>query len=375
MASIETRPSKLPGTAPTYRVVWRDGGKKRYQTVATLEAAQLWKATLERAGHDTERAEEALLAQARNTPTLAEVAAVHLDRLTGVQPYTIKRYKGYLKTHLTELAFRPVDVITEAHLAEWIRQMQAKGSSVKTIMNVHGFLSAVMSTAVRRGAIETNPCSERMLPRNDHTRETATYLTTTEYSKVEQHLPAEDRVLFRFMFETGTRLGEATALRPEDFTLDGPVPACRIDKAWKQDGDGGWLIGPPKTKRSRRTVALAASTVTLLRPLLSTTPAGRYVFPSASGATSNPGHRQQLRVWSKAVTAASAEDDWPSWKKPRIHDLRHSHAALMLAAGMNIYELSARLGHESIKTTVDTYGHLVPGAHARAAETAQSVFG
>lgn len=375
MAHIETRPSSTEGGSPKYRVIWRDNGQRRTQTVATLEQAQLWKATLEAAGHDTERAEEALLAQARKTPTLAAVAAVHLDRLTGVQPYTIKRYQGYLKTHLSELATRPVDVITEPVLADWIRSMQAKGSSVKTIMNVHGFLSGVMSTAVRRGAIEHNPCNGRMLPRNDHTRETATYLTVPEYAKVEAHLPAEHRALFRVMLETGLRLGEATALRPQDLSLDAQVPVCRIDKAWKQDGAGGWLIGPPKTKRSRRTVALAASTVSLLRPLAAaTTPAG-YLFPSASGDTTNPGHRQHLRVWSRAVAAAAADDDWPTWKKPRIHDLRHSHAALMLAAGMNIYELSARLGHESIKTTVDTYGHLVPGAHARAATTAQDVFG
>ncbi len=64
MAHIETRPSTVAGGSPTYRVIWRDNGQRRMQRVATLEAAQLWKATLERAGHDTERAEEALLAQA-----------------------------------------------------------------------------------------------------------------------------------------------------------------------------------------------------------------------------------------------------------------------------------------------------------------------
>jgi integrase len=54
-------------------------------------------------------------------------------------------------------------------------------------------------------------------------------------------------------------------------------------------------------------------------------------------------------------------------RRPRIHDIRHSHASMMIAGGMNLYELANRLGHESIITTTKTYGHLVPDAHFRAA--------
>ncbi|MGO4589497.1 tyrosine-type recombinase/integrase [Paenarthrobacter sp. 2TAF44] len=54
-------------------------------------------------------------------------------------------------------------------------------------------------------------------------------------------------------------------------------------------------------------------------------------------------------------------------KRPRIHDSRHSHASMMIAGDMNLYELANRLGHESIITTTKTYGHLVPDAHFRAA--------
>ena len=60
--------------------------------------------------------------------------------------------------------------------------------------------------------------------------------------------------------------------------------------------------------------------------------------------------------------------------RPRIHDLRHSHASILLGAGVPIHVVQVRLGHESIKTTVDTYGHLLPDAQAMAANAASVAF-
>ena len=111
------------------------------------------------------------------------------------------------------------------------------------------------------------------------------------------------------MLETGLRLGEATALRPQDLSLDAQVPVCRIDKAWKQDGVGGWLIGPPKTKRSRRTVALAASTVALLRPLAAATNPEGYLFPATYDVEPDQTAPQILKMMvDQFATVAAAAD-------------------------------------------------------------------
>lgn len=376
MASIETR-RNAAGHITSYRVVWRDRGEKHTQTLTSLEQAEQWKAVLEAAQHDTDRATQALLSTGASAPPLAEVAETHLSRLTGVQPYTVKKYRSYLRLHLAELAPRPIATITEGDIAAWIRTMQAKNASVKTIRNVHAFLGSVMATAVRLGHREDSPCSTRMLPRDNHTEERATFLTLDQYRIIEARLPEIERPLFRFMLETGLRLGEATALRPEDFALDGAVPIVRVSRAWKQGeagGEGSWFLAAPKTRRSRRTVSLAPSTVDLVRPAVESAEPSGLVFTTLRPPQYTPKHRSREKKWRGAVNAAVTAGDLPVGFRARIHDLRHTHASLMLAAGMTLHELAARLGHASITTTVDVYGHLVPDVHERAATTASAVF-
>lgn len=72
--------------------------------------------------------------------------------------------------------------------------------------------------------------------------------------------------------------------------------------------------------------------------------------------------------WVKWVAAANLG------KSPRLHDLRHSHASYMISAGMNLYDLMRRLGHNSITTTADTYGHMMPEAQVQAERAASLAF-
>ena len=61
--------------------------------------------------------------------------------------------------------------------------------------------------------------------------------------------------------------------------------------------------------------------------------------------------------------------------RPRVHDLRHSHASALIAAGIPLPVIQRRLGHESIQTTVDTYGHLAPDAAVAAAAAIAATMG
>ncbi len=72
------------------------------------------------------------------------------------------------------------------------------------------------------------------------------------------------------------------------------------------------------------------------------------------------------RVWLPALERA------PGVPRLRIHDLRHTHVAWLIAAGIPLPVIQRRLGHESIKTTVDTYGHLAPDLQRQAAATANA---
>jgi len=361
VATIETR-KNAAGRVTSYRVEWYDGGVRRRQTLATETDATKWKHLLEAVKHDTQAAQTALLRQVSKSPSFEEVAHGHIERLINVREYTIKRYRGYIKNHFAGLGHLPVDQITEDDLIRWIQGMTKKGSSPKTVANVHGFVHASMNSAVRRRLRPDNPCNGRLLPKDDATEDKAIFLTMEQVNAIIDHADEWHRPMWRLLIGSGLRLGEATALSPSDFQLDATTPSVRIMKAY-QEMEDGWAIGAPKTKKARRTVALAPSTVEAIRARVESSPRGKPVFTISPATTVYPQHRQWLDEWYDAVKAADLALDG----RPRIHDIRHSHASMMIAGGMNLFELANRLGHESIITTTKTYGHLVPDAHFRAA--------
>jgi integrase len=361
MATIEAR-RNAAGRVTSYRVEWYDGGQRKRQTLPTEQAANQWKGLLEAVKHDTMAAQTALLRQVSQSPTFEEVALGHIERLINVREYTIKRYRGYIRNHFDGLRHLPVDQVTEDDLIRWIKGMTKKGCSPKTVANVHGFVHAAMNSAVRRRLRVDNPCNGRLLPKDDATEDKALFMTMEQVNAIIDHADPWHQPMWRLLIGSGLRLGEATALLASDFQLDAVTPSVRIMKAW-QEMEDGWAVGAPKTKKARRTVALAPSTVEAIRERVETAPRGKPVFSISPTTTVYPQHRQWLDAWYAAVKKADLGLD----QRPRIHDIRHSHASWMLAANMNLFELANRLGHESVLTTTKTYGHLVPDAHFRAA--------
>ncbi|NWN89226.1 MAG: site-specific integrase [Micrococcaceae bacterium] len=368
MASIETRKNKA-GRITSYRVVWRDkNGKKMHQSVQDENSALQWKTLLEQVDHDTKAAEMALIRSNSQSPTLYTLADEHLDLLI-VSPGTIRRYKGYIKNHFEKIGPIPVDTLMSADLIRWVKYMLDRGLSPKTISNVHGFIHGVVQTAVELKHRSDNPCHGRYLPDDDATEDKNTFLTMDEFRSILQYVPAHNQPAMSFMIATGLRLGEMTALTPGDLMLDAAVPSVRVTKS-HQEGEDAWVVGPPKTPESRRTVSLPPSTVTALRELVQGLGVSDQVFTSRKGAK-GAAHRTWQRTWFNAVSLAKKHDGL--YKSPRIHDLRHSHASLMIAAGMNLFELSKRLGHKNVETTTRIYGHLMPGAHFKAASIMEDI--
>jgi integrase len=172
---------------------------------------------------------------------------------------------------------------------------------------------------------------------------------------------------------TGLRFGELSALWVTDVDLDrGTV---RVNKAWKRNGEDdatdtpGWLsrqlrakhamrdhhLGHPKTPRSRRTITIAPTVAALLKTRMDGRAADDFVFTSRTGLPLHNGDFY-THVWRKLMAAVKAEGLAPF----RFHDLRHTHVAWLVAGGAPLPHIQARLGHESITTTIDTYGHLLP---------------
>jgi integrase len=368
MASIRTR-SRKDGSE-YHTLTWREEGTQRALSFDTLREAENWKRLLDANGQSLTKAEQVYDEGLIDGPTLAEMFDTHIEQLTGVGTYMIKRYKRDVENHFGALSSRPVVALKHEDIVHWIKDMQKKSwqgkpMSPKTIANKHGLLSATMSTAVRMGYRTDNPCKGVKLPKNTNTEDTIRFIEKGTWNRIMENMDPHFVPFFQLLVGTGLRFGEATALTAKDFDLDGPTPTVRVTKAWKSDDSGGYFVGPPKTRRSVRTVSLAPSTVAAIRPAIAAAGDG-YIFTLKRGGVMRSGSTYN-RAWEPALKAAGI----PKEDRPRIHDTRHTHASWMIAAGMEIFALSRRLGHESVTTTMDRYSHILPDALFIGANIAQ----
>lgn len=292
-----------------------------------------------------------------------------------------------------ECDVRSVEHFSSDTIRLWVRQLEQtlvqrgqtpkvgrpkmRKMSPKTIRNLHGLLSSILEAAVKAEPPlrERNPCKLTTLPRTDDDGTSAEdgedieFLTPEEVEGVISRLKRRsDQLLAIVKYGTGLRWGEITSLAPMCVPDQGQSGKLRVRRAWKKDGHGGYYIGTPKTKRSRRTIRISATVVTALIELgLSTLGEETLFFTNDEGGRLH--YSSFHDRWNRAVKAAKTDGVLPREKHPTPHDLRHSHAAALISAGHSLTYVQRRLGHESIKTTSDTYGHLLPEADDEAMET------
>jgi integrase len=180
--------------------------------------------------------------------------------------------------------------------------------------------------------------------------------------------------IFAFALETGCRCGEILGLRWQDVDLD--RAEVRIAQTIQRVPGRGSIVGPPKTDRGRRRIPLSQTIVDLLRrhkarqnawrlqlgpawpatDLVFTTPLGQ---PIASGTLRN--------VFRRACATAGVP-------RIRLHDLRHTHATLLLLANIHPRKVADRLGHASTAMT-DRYSHVLPPMQDEVVATLDAILG
>lgn len=358
MASLQRRDGR---TGPRWRVVYRVDGRQVTDTFAHPDGAAEFKALVERIGGEAARQ---VLADRRGSPTGGRVPTVaqaldqHIDSLHAITDGTRSDYRKIAKLISDgPLGPLPVDAVTGDAVNRWAAGLKA---SAKTKRNRHALLYAALRRQVKAGAIAVNPCEEVTIARSERTE--MTIVNDTELSQILDHMGAHWHPLILTLFSTGLRLGEATALQVRDLDLDADPPMLRVSRSWKHTDSAAREIGPPKTEKGRRPVSLPPSLADMLRGVIDGKTREALVLPNTRGA---PVRQNSLHeIWTSAL------DDADIGKRPRLHDLRHSHAAALIAAGVPLPVVQRRLGHESIQTTVDVYGHLADDAQSIAAQAA-----
>ena len=349
-------------------------------------------------------------------PTLNEVAADHIRLLTGIEEGTRLNYSRlWARTWHKHLGHIRADLLTTDDIREAVNIL-AVDYGTKSLENQRGLLAGVLGRCIEKGWHTRKLTAGVRLPEGKRVAVGAedadddaemVCLTHAEWEALYEAVAEHYRPFVRFLAGTGCRWGEAIVLRPMDLDLDRGI--VRIRRALKWSPDGAKVIGPPKTKKSRRTIVLPPEVITDLRQLLDGKRSREYVFTSVRGDMMN--HRNfWSHYWTPAIwraqqcethraahkaTGCKCGTTYPKrcavhkksgppapcgcpgtlGQAPRIHDMRHTHASWLLANGVPIHVVQARLGHESIQTTVDTYSHLMPDAQIAAAAAASQAFG
>lgn len=307
--------------------------------------------------------------QQAEVPTLDAYADQHIKALTAITDGTRVSYNRiYKRTWAGPLGYLPLHRITRQQIAEVINALAADGKSDKTIANAHGLLAGIMNAAVVDAHIGVSPCRGIKLPRNtEHNKAEDTYLTQAEYQFLRSKMVEHFRPLLDTLAGTGMRWGEAEALQVR--SIDFPRKTIAITRAAKWNASKSTrTFGPPKTRKSRRTITLPDSVVVILAELIKGKAPNDLVFTMPKGGQLR--HATfHARYWVPAALASKINP------RPTIHGLRHAHVSWLIAAGVSLPVVQARLGHESITTTVNVYGHLLPEAQIAAANAANLVFG
>lgn len=383
MATLVVRRRKDGSRA--YRVQWNLGGARgapwQSETFDSRPAAVKFAAQVEAAGHRWPEGWVKGVGYVTAAPEseqghpFVEYATAYVRRLTSVGPDTQTRYGRQVEAlagWLREIrAAEPVlEEITPDDDRDWINLLRRRGVSPKTIANYHGLLAAIFKSAVVQGLIPRSPCDGVKLPPVDDDiddDEDKVFLTEPEFFVVRSAMAADSQDLVLVAVGTGLRWGELTALKAKDLSLDTTPATLAVRRAWKRNGrgefalanQGRFYLGKPKTRESRRRMTLAPQVVAALRRASDGRAPDDLLFVSPRGERLDQANWYESR-WQRAVRAAQAQG---LTKSPRFHDLRHSHAAWLISAGVPLPVIQKRLGHKSIQITVDVYGGLLFQTH------------
>jgi integrase len=247
------------------------------------------------------------------------------------------------------------------------------GLSARSVVYHHRILSKALDYAVKMGLVVRNVARVVEPPRA--ARVTMQTLSLEEVGRfLDVARDTDYYVYFATLLYTGLRRGELLALRWRNLDL-GSGKLSVVETAYRL-GSGEYRIKEPKTPQSRRTVILPPSLVELFRvyrfdqellriQLGISLEADDFVFIRPDGNPMNP--NAVTLAFRRIIKKAGL-------KEIRIHDLRHTHATLMLKAGIHPKVVSERLGHASIGITLDLYSHVLPGLQEAAAEKFDRIF-
>ena len=270
------------------------------------------------------------------------------------------------KRYIIELKIAPyfgkkrINEITPADIRTWQNILINAGYKQTYLKTINNQLTAIFNYASKYYGLEKNPC--RIAGSMGKSRaDEMQFWTKDEFSRFCDSImnKRESYMAFMILYYTGCRIGELMALTVED--IDYTKKKLYITKSYqrlkKKD-----VITPPKTPKSNRVIDLPEFLVIDLQDYVQSI----FGLQKADRLFNFTKHflEHELR---RGVKESGV-------KKIRVHDLRHSHVALLIEMGFQPLEIAERLGHEKVETTLNVYGHLYPNKQVIMAQKLDSLY-
>jgi integrase len=343
-----------------YEVPYLDSsGKRRWEVVyGSLDDAEAKRAELRLRRRRGERIQP-------TRQTFEEYAREWLER-QDVRPRTREIYTWALEQHLIpRLGRRRLDQISCDDLAALIAAMRRQGLKGWTITSALRPLSIILAQAARRGRIPVNPLTQlerRERPRHDDQRPKR-ILSLEEMQALLAHADSEQyRCLLELVLAAGLRIGEALGLALCD--LDRKHSLIRVECQLGRDGQRT----PLKTEESRRAIDIPPQ---LMRRLLALVEERGQLFNPGALVFASRNETGLVRKVAREALKRAVKAAKLAAPEPTLHDLRHSHASMLIALDVSVVDVQCRLGHRKPDTTLRIYAHQWKEREARRSQIGQ----
>lgn len=290
-----------------------------------------------------------MLDQVKNTDLFVDYYAqwVHVYKEGAIRKVTLDKYlmtQAWLYKLIPELRICDLTRIAYQQLLNDYAECHER----QTTMDFHHQLKGAILDAVDEGLIDRDPTRKVIIKGKTPAEKKIKYLNQFELHTLLLTLNLNNEINWDWFIllvaKTGMRFSEALALTPKDF--DFSHQSLSISKTWDYKGKGGFL--PTKNKSSVRKIQIDWQTVVQFSELLKDFPQDKPIFVTKEKVYNSTVNDILERHCNAAGVPVIS-----------VHGLRHTHASILLFAGVSVGSVARRLGHASMTTTQKTYLHII----------------
>jgi|LFRM01.2.fsa_nt_gb integrase len=270
---------------------------------------------------------------------------------------TVSSYRTCIEKHIApRIGKLWLTDVEPMHIQQLYADMLADGVGKRTIELTHATLYSAFEQAIKLQVLKTNPAHGTEVPRPEK-KETVVLSPDKIWVLLQAAETSPVRDLVHLALATGMRKTELLALKWDDINLDKGIIYVQRNLIRVKEKT---ILKEPKTKSSQRPILLDPITLSRLRNMRGNSKS-EFVFTRADGE--NPMCPYTVTHQFARIAKAAGMPGL------RFHDLRHAHATVLLGQGINPKIVQERLGHASIRTTMDIYSHVIPTMQKEAADS------